>query len=182
MATYWENSCSFGLRYVSWYKCLIVSLVFSHLGFWSGNHFLIAPFPDLCLLVPSPKNTGCFFRKLFVELKSSIRLLYFNTKNEMPVSVSIARQYDFKRYQKFDKNIMHNTSMGTKQFLQVQHDFWNEISKPKRLLLVGFHLHYKRGSYVSVTFNKKTHFLRLKFKQTILSNTLYRHGTNVKVP
>ena len=33
-------------------KCLIVSLVFSHLGFWSGNLFLIAPFPDLCLLVP----------------------------------------------------------------------------------------------------------------------------------
>ena len=26
---------------------------FSHLGFWSGNLFLIAPFPDLCLLVPS---------------------------------------------------------------------------------------------------------------------------------
>ena len=52
MATYWENSCSFGLRYVSWYKCLIVSLVFSHLGFWSGNLFLIAPFPDLRLLVP----------------------------------------------------------------------------------------------------------------------------------
>ena len=53
MATYWENSCSFGLRYVSWYKYLIVSLVFSHLGFWSGNLFQIAPFPDLCLLVPS---------------------------------------------------------------------------------------------------------------------------------
>ena len=53
MATYWENSCSFGLRYVSWYRYLIVSLVFSHLGFWSGNLFLIAPFPDLCLLVPS---------------------------------------------------------------------------------------------------------------------------------
>ena len=52
MATYWENSCSFGLRCVSWYRCLIVSLVFSHLGFWSGNLFLIAPFPDLCLLVP----------------------------------------------------------------------------------------------------------------------------------
>ena len=51
MATYWENSCSFGLRYVSWYKYLIVGLVFSHLGFWSGNLFLIAPFPDLCLLV-----------------------------------------------------------------------------------------------------------------------------------
>ena len=54
MATYWDNSCSFGLRYVSWYKCLTVSLIFSHLGFWSGNLFLIAPFPDLCLLVPFP--------------------------------------------------------------------------------------------------------------------------------
>ena len=52
MATYWENSCSFGLHYVSWYKYLIVSLVFCHLGFWSGNLFLIVPFPDLCLLVP----------------------------------------------------------------------------------------------------------------------------------
>ena len=30
---------------------LIVSLVFSHLGFWSGSLFLIAHFPDLCLLV-----------------------------------------------------------------------------------------------------------------------------------
>ena len=52
MATYWENSCSFGLRYVSWCKYLIVSLVFSHLDFWSGILFLIAPLPDLCLLVP----------------------------------------------------------------------------------------------------------------------------------
>ena len=58
MATYWENSCSFGLRYVSWYKYLIVSLVFSHLGFWNGNLFLIAPFPDLCLLVPFDPSMG----------------------------------------------------------------------------------------------------------------------------
>ena len=35
----------------SWYKYLIVSMVFSHLGVWSGSLFLIAPFPDLCLLV-----------------------------------------------------------------------------------------------------------------------------------
>ena len=53
MVTYWENSCSFGSRYVFMvYKYLIVNLVFSHLGFWSGNLFLIAPFPDLFLLVP----------------------------------------------------------------------------------------------------------------------------------
>ena len=83
MATYWENSCSFGLRYVSWYKYLIVSLVFSHLGFWSGNLFLIAPFPDLCLLVPFCYNQlirlkqsahSCFIGKChasdyFVRLK-----------------------------------------------------------------------------------------------------------------
>ena len=58
MATYWENSCSFGLRYVSWYKYLIVGLVFSYLGFWSGNLLLIAPFPDLCLLVPFFSNNA----------------------------------------------------------------------------------------------------------------------------
>ena len=40
-----------------WYKYLIVSLVFSHLGFWSGNLFLIAPFPDLCLLVSFCKGS-----------------------------------------------------------------------------------------------------------------------------
>ena len=55
-----SSSCSFGLRYVSWYKYLIVSLVFSHLGFWSGNLFLIAPFPDLCLLLPFGWLNYCF--------------------------------------------------------------------------------------------------------------------------
>ena len=50
MATYWNNSCSFGLLSV-FMVYLIVSLFFSHLGFWSGSLFLIAPFPDLCLLV-----------------------------------------------------------------------------------------------------------------------------------
>ena len=64
MATYWENSCSFGLRYVSWYKYLIVSLVFSHLGFWSGNLFLIAPFPDLCLLVPFSFFAICLSKQI----------------------------------------------------------------------------------------------------------------------
>ena len=34
-------------------KYLIVGLVFSDLGFWSGGLFLVAPLPDLCLLVPS---------------------------------------------------------------------------------------------------------------------------------
>ena len=52
MATCWENSCSFGLRYVSWYKYLIVILVFSRSRFLEWESFLIVPFPDRCLLVP----------------------------------------------------------------------------------------------------------------------------------
>ena len=73
MATYWENSCSFGLRYVSWYKYLIVSLVFSHLGFWSGNLFLIAPFPDLCLLVPFYFQSICEANPKLILAESSMK-------------------------------------------------------------------------------------------------------------
>ena len=70
MATYWENSCSFGLRYVSWYKYLIVSLVFSHLGFWSGSLFLIAPFPDLCLLVPLDEMIKINYADKIAQIKN----------------------------------------------------------------------------------------------------------------
>ena len=52
MATYWEIAAHSASEVFSWCGCLIVSLFFSHPGFWSGNIFLIAPFPDLCLLVP----------------------------------------------------------------------------------------------------------------------------------
>ena len=44
----------------SWCGCLIVGLVFSHLGFWSGSLFLIAPFPYLCLLVLFYVNKSSF--------------------------------------------------------------------------------------------------------------------------
>ena len=46
------NSCSFGLLNVFMVLVPYCWFVFSRLGFWSGNHFLIAPFPDRCLLVP----------------------------------------------------------------------------------------------------------------------------------
>ena len=55
MATYWENNCSFGLRYVFMVKVpdhVIVNLVFPTSVFGVGIFFLIAPFPDLRLLVP----------------------------------------------------------------------------------------------------------------------------------
>ena len=82
MATYWENSCSFGLRYVSWYKYLIVSLVFSHLGFWSGNLFLIAPFPDLCLLVLFHLSTSHILGNHITLNQSKLPL----SQNHIPLS------------------------------------------------------------------------------------------------
>ena len=89
MATYWENSCSFGLRYVSWYKYLIVSLVFSHLGFWSGNLFLIAPFPDLCLLVPFFNLVGR--SRSFLSVALSNRVFFFSFPPEL-VSYSVPKE------------------------------------------------------------------------------------------
>ena len=63
----------------SWYNYLIVSLVFSHLGFWSGSLFLIAPFPDLCLLVllyyPSRENKGADQLRSYCE--ADLRLCLF---------------------------------------------------------------------------------------------------------
>ena len=85
MAAYWENSCSFGLRYVSWYKYLIVSLVFSHLGFWSGNLFLIAPFPDLCLLVPFSHDAA----QIVTVLKRFVQVAWFHFEFSIGLSTSI---------------------------------------------------------------------------------------------
>ena len=54
--TYWKIAAHSTYNVFSWYKYPIVNLVFSHLGFWSGNLFLIAPFPDRCLLVPFERS------------------------------------------------------------------------------------------------------------------------------
>ena len=54
----------------SWYKYLVVNLVFSHLGFWSGTLFLIAPFPDLCLLVLFFSRRGSYVFKIISLLVS----------------------------------------------------------------------------------------------------------------
>ena len=60
-------------------KYLIVTLVFSHLGFWSGNLFLIASFPDLCLLVPFYlKSTFIFFFFFFFVLRLNIPVNNFS--------------------------------------------------------------------------------------------------------
>ena len=100
MATYWENSCSFGLRYVSWYRCLVVGLVFSHLGFWSGGLFLIAPFPDLCLLVPFVNIQHCYrsstcilFKDLRLIPKMMIQYIQRDLTNAYFVNISNWKAY-----------------------------------------------------------------------------------------
>ena len=61
---------------------LIVTLVFSHLGFWSGNLFLIASFPDLCLLVPSfAAKFSCLF-----ELMPSVPVNSYGHVGTLPPS------------------------------------------------------------------------------------------------
>ena len=54
---------------------MIANLVFSHLGFWSGNLFLIVPFPDRCLLVPF--HTASSLSLLYnIECNSTLMLLW----------------------------------------------------------------------------------------------------------
>ena len=86
MATYWEIAAHSAYEMFSWYKYLIVSLVFSHLGFWSGSLFLIAPFPDLCLLVLfSNYSSSTYIPKLLripqpLNFKGDVNILKTNTK------------------------------------------------------------------------------------------------------
>ena len=51
VAFYWEKAAHSAYNMFSKYKYLILNLVFSNLGFWSGDFFQIAPFPDHCLHV-----------------------------------------------------------------------------------------------------------------------------------
>ena len=64
VAAYWEMAAHSAYDMFSKYKYLVVNLVFSHFCFWSGNFFLIAPFPDHCLLVP----LNCCFMKHLKEI------------------------------------------------------------------------------------------------------------------
>ena len=61
MATYWEIAAHSAYDMLYKYKNLIVNFLFSHLGFWGGNFFLIVPFPDHCLLVPLYSKISLLF-------------------------------------------------------------------------------------------------------------------------
>ena len=78
----------------SWYKYLIVSLVFSFLDFWSGNTFLIAPFPDLCLLVPfsaEKQNKNNLSVKTLNGLNIFSQNIDFGYTSEPPRSVFLSK-------------------------------------------------------------------------------------------
>ena len=53
-----DNSCPLGLQYVFLVQVSHCQFCFSHFGFWSGDFFLIAPFPDHCLSYPSNFHLG----------------------------------------------------------------------------------------------------------------------------
>ena len=67
----------------SWYKYLIVGLAFSRLGFWSGSLFLIAPFPDLCLLVLFCINHDPGMTMTFLRQGQPRPPMHLNGKKEM---------------------------------------------------------------------------------------------------
>ena len=52
MATIGKIAAHSAYEIFSWYQLLIDRLFFPISDFWSGNLFLIAPFPDLFLIVP----------------------------------------------------------------------------------------------------------------------------------
>ena len=59
MATYWKISALSAYDLFSKYKYLIVILVFSYLGFWRRNFFLIAPFPEPIFVLEVLRITIC---------------------------------------------------------------------------------------------------------------------------
>ena len=67
MAAYWGIAAHSANYMFSLYKYLSVFLVFSPLGLWSGNFFLITPFPDHCLLVPFNARNKCLTTKIIQQ-------------------------------------------------------------------------------------------------------------------
>ena len=134
MATYWENSCSFGLRYVSWYKYLIVSLVFSHLGFWSGNLFRIASFPDLCLLVPffeqklSTMDLSCYDKVVLHvggnDVEAKVSPTEFKRKYQ-----SLLKSVANKKSELFISGLLPRKGLNMKPFNNILKDLSSEVKR-----------------------------------------------------
>ena len=57
----------------SWYKCLIVNLVCSHLGFWSGNFFFLISLPTCTFLSMLGNNDK---KNIYTHVNHSLVLIY----------------------------------------------------------------------------------------------------------
>ena len=72
MAAYWEiaahSAYDMFSKYTMWDCILNCQFSFSQHGFWSGNFFVIAPFPDHCLLLlfysVVLKQHGAYMKKI----------------------------------------------------------------------------------------------------------------------
>ena len=64
-----------------------VNLVFSHLGFWREILFLVAPFPDRCLLVPfhTLVKQCCTFKMQYLFLTDSRNKIYKNSTLQLGI-------------------------------------------------------------------------------------------------
>ena len=77
MTAFWGIAANSAYDMFSSHKYLIVNLVFSHLGVWNGNFFLIAPFPDRCLLLLIYHLVGWERSFLSVANSTGVQLVFF---------------------------------------------------------------------------------------------------------
>ena len=76
MAAHWEIAANSAYDMFSKYKYLIVNLVFPISVLWSGNIFLIVPFPDHCLFVHFHIKFGFVWPRCFRE-EDSLMFIQF---------------------------------------------------------------------------------------------------------
>ena len=79
----------------SWYQYLTVDLVFSssHFSYWSGNLFLIASIPDLCLLYLLP------FRPLYSNISLLSFLLFLRDSHFSDLKCQSCSQFQKHNFQ-----------------------------------------------------------------------------------
>ena len=85
----------------SFNKYLILNLVFSHLSFWSGNFFLVVPFPEYCLLLLPKTKMTCLTNGLFQMCQFFVTLFSITQMKNIDCNV-------LKHYYTFSDNSGQN--------------------------------------------------------------------------
>ena len=93
MSIHWKTAAHSAYDIFSWYKYLRFFFLFIylfiylfHLGFWSGNLILIAPFPDCFLLVP------CYVLRLTRKRAFTLSIRYSTTTGVVASLLRVSRQ------------------------------------------------------------------------------------------